>query len=45
MPATRVSWYALTKEDRVPAVNLERALKRKRLFEQDPEDHTYAHET
>lgn len=37
--------HALTKEDRVPAVDLERALKRKRLFEQDPEDHTYAHET
>ena len=37
--------HALTKEDRVRAVDLERALKRKRLFEQAPEDHTYAHET
>jgi hypothetical protein len=32
---------ALTKEDVVPAVDLERALRRKRLFEADPGSHTY----
>ena len=37
--------HALTKEDQVPATDIKRALKRKRLFEQDPEGHTYAHET
>ena len=33
--------HSLTKEDSVPAVEIERALKRKRLFEQDAEKHTY----
>ena len=37
--------HALTKEDTVPATDIERALKRKRLFEADPDGHTYAHET
>jgi hypothetical protein len=33
--------HALTKEDVIPAVDIERAWKRKQLFEQDPEGHTY----
>ena len=33
--------HSLTKEDSIPAVEIERSLKRKRLFEQDPEKHTY----
>lgn len=37
--------HGLTKEDKVPAADIERALRQKRLFEQDPEGHTYAHET
>jgi len=36
--------HALAKESAVPAVEIERALKRKREFEQAPEDHTYAEE-
>lgn len=34
--------HSLTKEDSIPAVEIERALKRKRQFEQNPEKHTYA---
>ncbi len=34
--------HALTKEDTIPQVDIERALKRKREFENDPEGHTYA---
>ena len=34
--------HALTKEETIPAVDIERALKRKREFENDPERHTYA---
>ena len=34
--------HALAKEDSIPAVEMERALKRKRQFEQNPEEHTYA---
>jgi len=34
--------HALMKEDKIPAVDIERALKRKREFERDPEGHTYA---
>ncbi len=37
--------HALTKEDTVPAMDIEWALKRKRLFERNPQAHTYAHET
>ena len=37
--------HALTKEDTVLVTDIEWALKRKRLFEQNPEGHTYAHET
>ncbi len=33
--------HSLTKEDTIPVIDIERALKRKRQFEQDPEKHTY----
>jgi phage-related protein len=33
--------HSLTKEDEIPAVDIERALKRKRLFESNPQRHTY----
>jgi len=33
--------HALTKEDTIPAVEIERALKRRELFEDNPEEHTY----
>jgi len=34
--------HAITKEEEaVPAIDLERALRRKRLFEENPEAHTY----
>ena len=33
--------HSLTKEGAIPAVDMERALKRKRLFEASPEVHTY----
>ena len=32
---------AITKEDQVPAVEIERAIERKRLYEENPERHTY----
>ena len=32
---------ALTKEDRVPATEIDRAVRRKKLFEANPERHTY----
>jgi len=31
----------LTKEASVPAADIERALRRKKAFEQDPEQHSY----
>src|SRR6266404_1566380 len=34
--------HSITKEDSIPPVGIERALKRKRQFEQNPENHTYA---
>src|SRR4051812_6670726 len=34
--------HSITKEDSVPAVEIERALNRKRQFEQNPGKHTYA---
>lgn len=37
--------HALTKEDKVPSIDIERALQRKRLFESNPEEHTYEHES
>ena len=39
--AVGVLAHALTKEDRVPDVDLERAIKRKAAFQRDPEGHTY----
>ncbi len=33
--------HSLTKEEAIPAIDIERALKRKRLFESNPEAHTY----
>jgi phage-related protein len=33
--------HSLTKEDSIPSVEMERALKRKRQFELNPEMHTY----
>ena len=33
--------HGLTKEDRVPVIDIERAIKRKKLFEANPEAHTY----
>lgn len=36
--------HSLTKEDSIPSVDVERALRRKRLFERNPKAHTYEHE-
>lgn len=37
--------HAITKEEEaVPAIDLERAIRRKRLFEENPEAHTYVEE-
>ena len=37
--------HAITKDtDQVPAIDIERALKRKQLFEENPEIHTYLEE-
>ena len=37
--------HAITKEEEaVPAIDLERAIRRKRLFEENPEAHTYMEE-
>ena len=33
--------HGLTKEREVPVKDIERALERKRVFEQDPAEHTY----
>jgi len=33
--------HGIVKEREVPAKNIERALERKQLFEQDPAEHTY----
>jgi len=33
--------HSLTKEDEIPALDIERAVKRKRLFESNPQMHTY----
>lgn len=37
--------HSLTKEDRVPASDIERAIKRKKMFEADPSKHTYEDES
>lgn len=36
--------HGLTKEDDIPAADIDRALKRKKLFEADPKAHTYESE-
>jgi phage-related protein len=36
--------HALTKEDKVPATDIERALRRKNAFEADPVKHSYSEE-
>ena len=36
--------HSLTKEDKVPDVDIERAIKRKKLFEARPKEHTYESE-
>jgi len=36
--------HSLTKEDVVPAVDIERAIRRKKLFEMNPSKHTYESE-
>jgi phage-related protein len=33
--------HALTKEDQIPKTDIERAIKRKKLFEENPKAHTY----
>ncbi len=37
--------HSLTKEDKVPDVDIERAIKRKELFETKPKEHTYESES
>jgi phage-related protein len=37
--------HSLTKEDTIPPVEIERALKRKKLFESNPSRHTYENES
>jgi hypothetical protein len=37
--------HSLTKEDTIPAVEIERAVKRKTLFEANPRKHTYEAES
>ncbi len=36
--------HALTKEDKVPKADIERAIRRKKAFEADPVKHTYSEE-
>jgi phage-related protein len=36
--------HALTKEDKVPKADIERAVRRKKSFEADPAGHTYSEE-
>jgi hypothetical protein len=36
--------HGITKEDKVPAKEIEKAIARKRKFEADPEKHTHAEE-
>lgn len=36
--------HALTKEDRVPRADIERAIRRKKAFEADPQKHSYSEE-
>ena len=39
-----VAAHALTKEDRVPAMDIDRAIRRKREFAADPEKHSFTEE-
>jgi phage-related protein len=34
--------HALTKEDKVPKIDIERAIRRRKAFEADPQAHTYS---
>ena len=36
--------HGLAKEDKIPDVDIERAIKRKKLFEANPKEHTYESE-
>ncbi len=36
--------HALTKEDKVPKADIERAMRRKKAFETDPAAHSYVEE-
>jgi len=36
--------HSLTKEDKIPDVDIERTIKRKKLFEANPKEHTYESE-
>jgi len=36
--------HSLTKQDEIPAVDIERAIARKKLFELNPKEHTYESE-
>jgi phage-related protein len=36
--------HALTKEDKVPKADMERAIRRKKAFEQNPAQHSYSEE-
>src|SRR6266536_6468393 len=36
--------HSLTKEEMIPAADIERAIKRKKLFESNPQKHTYESE-
>jgi|SRR5882724_9921325 len=36
--------HSLTKEDEIPNTDIERAIKRKKLFEANPKEHTYESE-
>jgi len=37
--------HSLTKEDKIPEVDIERAIKRKKLLESKPKEHTYESES
>lgn len=36
--------HALTKEDKVPKADIERAIRRKKAFEENPAQHSYSEE-
>jgi phage-related protein len=41
-PGFTILGHAITKEDIVPDIEIERCLRRKRAFESNPEDHSYS---